>query len=60
MFLEQLLEIKRKDLVSKSTSTTKGKQRFDKRNKSKIQNTVKAINSIDMDKLFKKLQLKCF
>lgn len=52
--MEQLLEIKRKDLVSKSTSTTKGKQRFDKRNKSKIQNTVKAINSIDMDKLFKK------
>lgn len=49
----QLYEDNRKKLIDKSKSSTKGKQRFDKRNKSSVANTVKSFNSIDMNKLFK-------
>lgn len=49
----QLLEDSRQKLISKSRSSEKGKQRFDRRNKSKVANTVKSLNSIDMNKLFK-------
>lgn len=49
-----LLEDNRNQFLNKSKSSEKGKQRFNKRKKSRIQNTVKAMNGIDMDKLFKK------
>lgn len=49
----QLLEDNRQKLISKSKSSQKGRQRFDKRNRSKVANTVKSLNSIDMNKLFK-------
>lgn len=49
----QLLEDSRQKLISKSRSSQKGRQRFDRRNKSKVANTVKSLNSIDMNKLFK-------
>ena len=39
--------------MSKSKSSAKGRERFNKRTKSAIRNTVKAMNSIDMNKLFK-------
>lgn len=48
-----LTEDNRQKLISKSKSSEKGKQRFNRRNKSKVANTVKAMNSIDMNKLFK-------
>ena len=51
--MRNLTEDKRQELVSKSKSSEKGRQRFNKRKKSKIMNTVKAMNSIDMNKLFK-------
>ena len=51
--MKKLLEVRRNELISKSTSSVKGKERFNKRNKSHIKNTVKAMNSIDMNKLFK-------
>jgi hypothetical protein len=49
----QLNEDSRQKLIHKSKTSTKGKQRFDRRNKSKVANTVKSFNSIDMNKLFK-------
>ena len=48
-----LYEATRNDLIKKSKSSIKGKERFNRRNKSRIQNTVKAMNSIDMNRLFK-------
>ena len=48
-----LIEDNRQQLIAKSKSSQKGKQRFNRRNKSKVANTVKALNSIDMNKLFK-------
>lgn len=51
--MNKLLEDNRRELIAKSKSSHKGHQRFNRRNKSRIQNTVKAMNSIDMNKLFK-------
>lgn len=49
-----LNEDNRNQLISKSKSSVKGKQRYDRRNKSKVSNTSREFNSIDMNKLFKK------
>ncbi len=50
-----LQELSRKDLLNKSKySDNGGKQRFKRRLKSKIMNSTKEINNIDMDKLFRK------
>ena len=51
--MDYLYEDNRIKLISKSKSSEKGKQRFNRRNKSKVANTVKAFNQIDMNKLFK-------
>ena len=51
--MNYLFEDNRYKLISKSKSSLKGRQRFNRRNKSKVANTVKAMNSIDMNKLFK-------
>lgn len=51
--MNYLNEDNRQKLISKSKSSHKGKERFNKRNRSKVANTVKAMNSIDMNKLFK-------
>lgn len=48
-----LYEDSRQKLIHKSKSSKKGKQRFDRRNKSSVSSTVKSFNSIDMNKLFK-------
>ena len=53
LYLSQLNEASRNELISKSKSSIKGRQRFNRRNKSRVANTVKAMNSIDMNKLFK-------
>ena len=39
--------------MTKSKSSIKGKQRFNRRSKSKVANNVRQYNSIDMNKLFK-------
>jgi hypothetical protein len=49
----QLHEDNRQKLINKSKTSEKGKKRFDRRNKSRVANTVKSFNSIDMNKLFK-------
>lgn len=49
----QLSEDKRQQLISKSKSSEKGNQRYKRRTKSKVANSVKEFNSIDMNKLFK-------
>ncbi len=49
-----LTEDNRNQFIAKSKSSTKGNERFKRRTKSQIQNTVQAMNAIDMDKLFKK------
>jgi len=51
--MNRLYEDNRQKLLAKSKSSQKGKERFNKRNKSRVANTVKAMNSIDMNKLFK-------
>lgn len=51
--MNYLYEDSRSQLLGKSKKSVKGKQRFDRRNKSRVANTVKAMNSIDMNKLFK-------
>lgn len=51
--MNYLYEDNRHKLISKSKTSQKGKERFNKRNKSRVANTVKAMNSIDMNKLFK-------
>ena len=48
-----LHEDSRQKLINKSKTSTKGKQRFERRNKSKVASVVKSFNSIDMNKLFK-------
>ena len=52
--IKRIDEASRNQLLSKSRSSIKGKQRYNKRNKSHIANTVREYNNIDMDKLFKK------
>lgn len=49
----KLFEDSRNSLISKSKNSHKGFQRFKRRVKSRIANTVKQYNSIDMNKLFK-------
>lgn len=49
----QLHEDSRTTLLSKSKKTDKGFQRFKRRVKSRVANSVKQYNSIDMNKLFK-------
>ena len=51
--MQFLTEDKRQSLINKSKTSEKGKKRYDRRNKSKVANTVKSFNSIDMNKLFK-------
>ena len=52
--MAKILEDSRQQLLTKSkTSNDGGKQRFARRVKSKVANTVKQYNSIDMNKLFK-------
>lgn len=46
-------EATRTNLISKSKASVKGNQRYKRRNKSKVANSVKQFNSIDMNKLFK-------
>lgn len=48
-----LHEDSRNELLSKSKQSTKGFQRFKQRVKSRVANTVKQYNAIDMNKLFK-------
>ena len=48
-----LNEDSRNKLLNKSKSSVKGKQRFNRRQKSKVANNVHQYNSIDMNKLFK-------
>lgn len=48
-----LNEDTRQKLISKSKSSPKGRERFNKRNKSRVGNTVKSFNKINMNKLFK-------
>ena len=55
--LREMIDIKlneatRNQLIAKSKSSEKGKQRFDRRSKSKVLNTTSAMNKIDMNKLF--------
>lgn len=49
----RLTEASRVDLLSKSKKSNKGFERFKKRVKSRIANSVKQYNAIDMNKLFK-------
>lgn len=49
----QLNEDSRTSLISKSKHSSKGMQRFKRRVKSRVANTVRQYNSIDMNKLFK-------
>ena len=51
--LKVLHEDSRSKLLSKSKQSDKGFQRFKKRVKSRVANTVKQYNAIDMNKLFK-------
>lgn len=48
-----LVEASRSSLLAKSKQNTKGFERFKKRVKSRVANSVKQYNSIDMNKLFK-------
>lgn len=48
-----LIEASRNALLTKSKTSIKGRQRFNRRNKSKVANSVRQFNDIDMDKLFK-------
>ena len=49
----RLTEASRASLLNKSKQSKKGFERFKKRVKSRVANTVKQYNSIDMNKLFK-------
>ena len=51
--LKRLHEDSRSKLLSKSKQSDKGFQRFKKRVKSRVANSVKQYNAIDMNKLFK-------
>lgn len=48
-----LFEDSRRELISKSKKSEKGRQRYNRRRKSSVGNTVKSFNQIDMNKLFK-------
>lgn len=48
-----LMEDSRNALLAKSKASLKGRQRFNRRTRSKVANSVKQFNSIDMNKLFK-------
>ena len=50
---ELLVEATKQNLIAKSKSSPKGIQRFRRRVKSKVANSVREFNSIDMNKLFK-------
>jgi len=49
----QLNEASAKDLITKSKSSYKGKQRYSKRVRSKVATSSRDYNSLNMDKLFK-------
>ena len=49
----KLDEASRNSLITKSKNSPKGLQRFKKRTKSRIANSVREFNSMDMNKLFK-------
>lgn len=51
--MQNLYEDSRRELISKSKSSEKGRERYNKRNRSRVANTVKSFNQIDMNKLFK-------
>lgn len=51
--LQRLNEESRSSLLAKSKQSNKGFQRFKKRVKSRVANSVKQYNAIDMNKLFK-------
>ena len=51
--IQRLTEASRSDLLAKSKKSDKGFQRFKRRVKSRVANSVKQYNSIDMNKLFK-------
>lgn len=51
--LTSLQEDTRTQLISKSKSSVKGRERYKKRTKSRVANSVRQYNSIDMNKLFK-------
>lgn len=51
--MQNLYEDSRRQLISKSKSSEKGRERYNKRNRSRVANTVKSFNQIDMNKLFK-------
>lgn len=53
LIIQTLNEDNRQKLIAKSKSSEKGRERFNKRNKSKVANTVKSFNQINMNKLFK-------
>lgn len=53
LIIIKLYEDSRTKLLTKSKSSVKGKQRFNRRSKSKVANNVRQYNSIDMNKLFK-------
>lgn len=48
-----LNEATKTELINKSKTSYKGRQRFNRRLKSKVKNVVAAMNKIDMNKLFK-------
>lgn len=49
----KLFEANRTQLINKSKNSEKGRQRYNRRVKSKMANVVRDFNSIDMNKLFK-------
>ena len=51
--MQNLYEDSRQQLISKSKSSDKGRERYNKRNRSRVANTVKSFNQMDMNKLFK-------
>ena len=48
-----MIEATKNSIIQKSKASNKGKQRFNRRLKSKVANQVKQFNDINMDKLFK-------
>lgn len=51
--IHNLYEATKNQLLSKSKSSQKGMERFRRRTKSRVANSVREFNSIDMNKLFK-------
>jgi len=52
--VQVLTEVKRRDLLSKSLNSVKGKQRYKRRSKSTIKRVVSNFNNLNMDDLFKR------